>query len=58
MKVGDLVVCTWKRLKGELGIIIEIRKLVGGRHWVIAFPQLGESHVLTRKGFEAASEGR
>ena len=75
MKVGDLVRCTWQpktaivekddlvplkhKLKGELGIITEVRKLVsGGSHWLITFPQCRHTHTLSRRAFEVISESR
>tara|TARA_Y100000310_G_scaffold343134_1_gene449381 strand:+ start:99 stop:326 length:228 start_codon:yes stop_codon:yes gene_type:complete len=75
MKVGDLVRCTFQPrvsrvendrampmdhyIKGELGIIMEIRKGHGAsHHFNVLFPQFGYTHPLSWRVIKLISEGQ
>ena len=74
MKPGDLVRCIFQprvsrvendcaismehHIKGELGIIIEIRKGHGqSHHFNVLFPQFGYTHPLSWRVIKLISEG-
>jgi hypothetical protein len=75
MKIGDLVRCVFQprvsrmendhviameyHIKGELGIIIEIREGHGqSHHFNVLFPQFGYTHPLSWRVIKLISEGQ